>query len=840
MPAGMLEGWRQDLKYAWRGLLQHPGFSALAMLTLALGLGATTAIFSVVYGVLLQPLPYPQPDRLMAVWEIARSGRHARLADPNFDDFRDQTHTFAALAKYRNGIVPVTGLAEPVRANVAMVSRDFFTVLDTAPVIGRAFTAGDAHPGAQPVALVSQRFWQEHLRANGSEQAASQLAAVHLHIDGRDYEVAGILPPGFDFPAETDLWLPIELDPVSPSRTAHNVLAVGRLRAGISAEVASTDLNAVAQRIVRDAPEQNDYLMRGAGAGPLQAALTGRVQSPLYLLLGAVGFLLLVACANVAHFLLARASKRGRELAIRRALGAGQGRLVRQFITEAFLLSATSAAVGVLIAVWAVRLLLALAPPELPRLDEVAIHWPVLALAAGLALAIAVALGIATASRSVSIDRAGRLAGALTEGGRSSAGTRRGQRASRMIVAAQLAVTLMLVAGAALLGRSLLAVLSVDPGFRTDHVLVMDVDPGAPGGVDEPDVAARDAAKARESQLTSRLLERLSTLPGVEQVAAANAVPLDGGLPDGMFLLVNERENPRNFQEFAALAQQVERRGTADFCLVTPAYFQALGIPLRRGRGFDARDGMGAPHAAVISESLARSRWPNQDPLGHTLQFGNMDGDLHLLTVVGVAADTHENGPEAPPRPIVYANLLQRPRSAFSVVIHTANDSPALVTAARAVLRAEAPAAPPRFRSFTQLYATALGSRRFNLLLVAFFALTAMFLAVAGAYGVAAYGVAQRTREIGVRMALGAKPAHVVSLILREEARTALAGVSIGAVGALALARAIQAFLFGVSASDPLTLVSAAALLAAVAGVACYVPARRATRIDPLVALRDE
>jgi predicted permease len=837
MPAGILEGWRQDLKYAWRGLLQHPGFSALAMLTLALGLGATTAIFSVVYGVLLQPLPYPQPDRLMAVWEIAPGGRHVRLADPNFDDFRDQTHTFAALAKYRSEIAPVTGLAEPVRANVAMVSRDFFTVLDTAPVIGRAFAADDAHPGAQPVALVSERFWREHLRASGPEQAASELVAVHLHIDGRDYGVAGILPPGFDFPAQTDLWLPIELDPANPSRTSHNVLAIGRLRAGVSADVASADLNAVAQRIVRESPEQNDYLMRGAGAGPLQAALTGRVQSPLYLLLGAVVFLLLVACANVAHFLLARASKRGRELAIRRALGAGQGRLARQFIAEAFLLSATSAAVGVLIAVWAVRLLLALAPPELPRLDEVAIHWPVLALAAGLALAIAVALGIATASRSVSIDRAGRLAGALTEGGRSSAGTRRGQRASRVIVAAQLAVTLMLVAGAALLGRSLLAVLSVDPGFRTDHVLVMDVDPG---GIIEADAASGDAAKARESRLTSRLLERLSALPGVEQVAAANAVPLDGGLPDGMFLLVNERENPRNFQEFAALAKQTERRGTADFCVVTPAYFQALGIPLRRGRGFDARDGMGAPHVAVISESLARSRWPNQDPLGHTLQFGNMDGDLHLLTVVGVAADTRENGPEAPPRPIVYANLLQRPRSAFSVVIHTANDSPALVTAARAVLRAEAPAAPPRFRSFTQLYAAALGSRRFNLLLVAFFALTALFLAVAGAYGVAAYGVAQRTREIGVRMALGAESAHVVRLILREEARTALAGVTIGGLGALALARAIQAFLFGVSASDPLALVSAAALLAVVAGVACFIPARRATRIDPLVALREE
>jgi predicted permease len=489
----------------------------------------------------------------------------------------------------------------------------------------------------------------------------------------------------------------------------------------------------------------------------------------------------------------------------------------------------------VVIAVWAVRAL-ALAPPELPRLDEVAIHWPVLGLAAGLALAIAAALGIATASarEQRSHGRPGRRADRGRTRERRHAARSTGQPGDRRGAARGHAGAL---AGAALMSRSPLAVLSVDPGFRTDPILVMDVDPGAAA---EPDAAEAAAARVRKSQLVSRLLERLKALPGVAEVAAANAVPLDGGLPDGMFLLVNERENPRTFEEFDVLARQEERRGTADFCLVTPEYFQALGIPLRRGRGFDARDGIDAPHAAVISDSLARTRWPNQDPLGRTLQFGNMDGDLHLLTVVGVAADTHEDGPEAPPRPIVYANLLQRPRSAFSVVIHTTNDSPALVAAARAVLRAEAPAAPPRFRSFTQLYAAALGSRRFNLLIVGFFAVTALGLAVAGAYGVAAYGVAQRTRELGVRMALGAKPADVVRLILREEAGTALGGVAIGVLCALALTRAVQALLFGVSASDPLTLLAVAALLAAVAGLACYVPARRATRIDPLVALRDE
>ena len=837
---GIFEGWGQDLKYAWRGLRQQPGFSLLAMLTLALGLGATTAIFSVVYGVLLQPLPYPQPDRLMTIWELTRSGNHARLAEPNFDDFRDQNHSFVALARYWTEVVPVTGMAEPERADVAVVSRDFFRVLQTEPTIGRGFTPDETRPGAQPAALISHRFWRKHLDTMGGDGPAPNLAAVHLRVEGRDVTVVGILPPGFDFPAKTDVWLPAELAPRTTSRTAHNFSAIGQLRDGVSAAEASADLNAIAQRIVQGSSEQNDYLLRGAGAGSLQAALTRRVRSPLYVLLGAVGFLLLVACANVAHFLLARASKRERELAIRRALGAGQRRLVRQFITEAFLLSGLSAALGVLIAVAAVRLLVSLAPPELPRLDEVAIRWPVLGLAAGLAIAIATGLGIATASRSASSDRTGALAATLIEGGRGSAGSRRSQRASRAIVAAQLAFTMVLLAGAALLGRSLLAVLSIDPGFRTDNMLVMDVEPPAPTVGDTPDAESVAASKARQSQLVSRLLERLAALPGVDQVAAASALPLDGGLPDGQFLLVNERDNPRTLSEFLAMGKQAERRGTADFCAVTPAYFQALAIPLRRGRVFDARDAMSAPHVAVISESLARTRWPDQDPIGQTLQFGNMDGDLHLLTIVGIVADTHEDGPETPPHPTVYVNLLQRPRSVFAVVMHVAHDSPSIMSDARAVLRAEAPEAPPRFRSFTQLYAAVLGSRRFNLILVGFFAVTALLLAVAGAYGVAAYGVAQRTREIGVRMALGAKSREVVGLILREEAKTALAGVVIGVLCALALTRAIQALLFGVRASDPVTLVAVAVLLASVTGLACFVPARRATRIDPLVALREE
>jgi len=832
MARGVFEGMAQDLKFAWRGIVRRPGWSALAVLTLGLGLGAVTAIFSVVYGVLLRPLPYPRPDRLVAVWEVMSGGRHARLADPNFEDFRAQNHTFSALAKHAEWTASVTGLQEPVRVDVAAVSRDFFTVLGVHPSIGRTLGAADAHPGAQPVAFLSHAFWRAHLAAGG---AAPDLSAIHLRVEGRDFAVAGVMPAGFDFPAGADLWLPADLEPPNPSRTSHNFSAVGRLRDGVTAEGAAADLDAIARGIVEASAEKNDYLLAGAGAGPLRSALTGRVRAPLALILAAVGFLLLVACANVALFLLARAAQRGRELAIRRALGAGHGRLVRQFVVEALLLTGLGAAAGTVLAAWAVRLLVALAPPELPRLDEIGLNGPVLFLAAALALAIAALLGFATAGRKA-IDGARGLAAALAEGGRFEAGSRRGRRAGRAIVGAQVAVTFVLLAGAALLGRSLLAVLSIDPGFRTEAMLVMDVDPGSDAAAE----ADAGTAKVRGSQLVSRLLERLAPIAGVEQVAAASALPLDGGLPDGMFLLVDERENPKTIEEYQALAQQPERRGTADFCVVTPGYFRTMGIPLLRGRDFDVRDGIEAPHAAVISETLARTQWPDRDPLGRTLQFGNMDGDLHLLTVVGVAADTREDGPEHPPRPIVYANLLQRPRPAFSVVMRAADGAPAIAAAARAILRAEAPAAPPRFRSFESMYAAALGSRRFNLLLVGSFALTALVLALAGVYGVTAYGVAQRTREIGVRMALGALPSQVTRLIVREESRAALLGVLAGAAGALMLLRAMRSLLFGVSESDPLTLFLVAALLGAAALVACLVPVRRAARLDPLAALREE
>jgi putative ABC transport system permease protein len=823
----MLNAMFHDLKYAARVLRGNAGFSAVAIFTLALGIGATTAIFSVVYGVLLRPLPYPRPDRIVAIWEVNHRGAFSRLADPNFDDFRDQSHGFRAMAKYQRGIVSVSGQSEPTRTAVAAVTRDFFNVLRVQPVIGRGFVADDAHPGAGAVLLASYQYWQQHLGA------ARDLSPIKLRIEDRIYSVAGILPEGFGFPAKTDLWRLAELDPGNTSRTSHNYEAIGRLQDGASVAQANADLSAIARQIVQQSPEQNEYLLKDAAVVPLRASLTGRVASPLYILLGAVSFLLLIACANVANFLLSQASTRGRELAIRSALGAGRERLVRQFITETSLLSVLGCVAGVVIALWAVKGLRALAPEDLPRLAEVELSWPVLAFTGGMSFLVAIGLGMFTAARATS----GEPRTMLGEGGRGNAGSERSRRVGRSIVAAQLAIALVLLVGAGLLGRSLLRVLSVDPGFRTENLVTMDLELPAAGEV-KPD--GDTALKAHQSQFVGRLIERLHAIPGVQQVAAATAVPMDGGLPDGMFLLVRPQENPATFTDLAALSKQVERRGVADFCTASPEYFQALGIPLIRGRLFDRRDSFNTPHVAVINQSLARSRWPNQDPVGQTIQFGNMDGDLHLLTIVGIVGDIHEYALEQPPRPTVYVNVLQRPRGYLTVVMHAGTDLRPVMAAARGVLHDEAPDVPPRFRAFAQIYAASLGSRHFNLVLVTVFALTALLLAVGGIYGVMAYGVTERTREIGVRMALGAKSGDVLGMILGQGLRTTLVGVAIGIAGSLAITRTIQSLLFGVEPTDPLTFLAVAGLLIGVATLACYIPARRATRVDPMVALRYE
>ena len=810
-----------DCRYGARQLRKNPGATAIMVFTLALAIGATTAIFSVVYGVLLRPLPYTEPSRIMAVFEVNSKGTWSRVADPNFDDFRDQNHSFQAIAKYTDNIASVSGASQPTRTTVAAVSHDFLKVLGVQPIIGRDFSAGDAKKGAAPVVLVGYGYWKQYLGTS------PDLSRSHLKIDNAAFSVIGVLPAGFQFPPDVGLWLPADLDGENPSRTSHNYRALGRLRDGVTVEQANADISAIARRIHDTSSEQNDYLLKDGIVVPLQDSITGKARSPLLVLLGAVGFLLLVACANVANLLLAQASVRERELAIRSALGAARGRLIRQFLTEAFLLSLVGGGLGVLGAFSGVAALIGLAPENLPRLDSVSISLPVLLFAFLLSTAVAAGLGAFIAARATSGD----LRKSLVEGGRGQSGSQSSQRIGRVIVAAQIAITLVLVVGAGLLGRSLLKVLEVNPGFRVDKIVTMDV---SLPWLDDP------KAKAGQAIFFSNLIERLKQLPGVRKVGATSGLPMDGGLPDGMFLLMTQNEIPKTFGGFDPLFRQKERIGNADFCVATDAYFQVLGIPLIRGRIFDERDGTDFPHVAVISDSLARDRWPGQDPIGHTIEFGNMDGDLRLLTIVGIVGDVHEYGLDAPPRPTVYVNLFQRPRSAITVTMLSDADTQLVTSAARGILQDLNPEIPARFRSFSQVYSASLGSRRFNLILIGFFGIAALLLATAGVFGVMAYSVSRRTREIGVRVALGAGSRDVLRMILGQGLRTIFIGVAIGLAGSLALTRTVESLLFGVTATDPMTFAGVILLLVATALLACYAPARRATRVDPMVALRYE
>ena len=814
-----------DCRFAFRTHRKSPGFTAIAVLTLALGIGATTAIFSVVYGVLLRPLPYIDPDRIMAIFEVNSNGGWSRLADPNFDDFRDQNHSFQAMAKYSADVRSVSGASQPTRTMVASVSPDFFKVFRVQPLVGRAFSSADARKGATPVALASHGYWKQHL---GSLLDLSQ---SHLKIDNAIFSVIGVLPDGFQFPPDVDLWVPADLEGENRSRTSHNYYAVGRLQESVTVEQANEDISAIARHIHDTSSEQGDYLLKDGIIIPLQDSITGKARSALLVLLGAVAFLLLVACANVANLLLAQASVRERELAIRSALGAPRGRLIRQFLTEAFLLSLVGGGLGVLGAFSGVAGLVALAPENLPRLDSVSISTPVLVFALLLSSTVAAGLGVFTAARSTSGD----LREGLGEGGRGQTGSEGSQRIGRVIVAAQIAITLVLVVGAGLLGRSLMKVLEVNPGFRVDNrgqIVTMAV---SLPWVEDP------KTKVAQGIFFSNLIDRLKQIPGIRGVGATSGLPLvGGGLPNGMFLLMAQNEMPKTLDGFAPLLQQKERIGIADFGVVTDEYFKILGIPLIRGRMFDEHDGPNSPHVAVISQSLARERWPNQDPIGGTIEFGNMDGDLRLLTIVGIVGDVRQYGLDLPPRPTVYVNLFQRPRSAITVTMLSDAGTQLVTSAARGILQDLNPEIPAKFQTFSQVYLASLGSRRFNVILIGFFGITALLLAIAGVFGVMAYSVSRRTREIGVRVALGARPTVVLRMIVSQGLRTVLIGVAIGFFGSLALTRTVESLLFGVTATDPLTFAAVILLLVATALLACYIPARRATRVDPMVALRYE
>ena len=652
------ESWLQDVRYGLRQLSRTPGFFIIAITTLALGVGATTSIFSVVRGVLLRPLPYPDPDRVVAVWQL-NDGKKNTFSSANFADVQAQSRSFAALAEFvPAGVVSVSGIPEPVRARTAAVSRDFWEVLKAKPIIGRLFATDEMRIGGPGSALVSHAFWQRALA--GSPSALGQ----KLIIADEPFTVVGVMPASLDLPADVEIWMPRELRPVYPSRTAHNYRVVGRLADGVTVEQAQRDVSAIARRLKQELG--GDTRMTDATVIPLQEEIVGKSGSTLMVLLAGALVLLLIACANVVNLLIARMASRQSEIAVRVALGAGRVRLIQQCLAESLMISVAAGALGVGLAHAGVKLLLKLQPENLPRMNEVRLDPQVLLFAIGLSVLAAVAMGLITAWRATH----GELRDLLSQSTRTQGGTLSSERVRRGLVIAQVAMAVVLMVATGLFARSMARLLAVNPGFRAEHKVVVDL---SAGGTD-----------TNRLRLFDNLLGRFRTIPGVTAAGGINAMPLSGtGASNGTFLIMNSASEKLAMEDLGKLFQNKERTGQAEYRVASPGYFETMGIPLRSGRLFEERDVRIAPHVGLVSTSLAKTRWPNEDPIGKVIQFGNMDGDLTPITVVGVVGDVREVGLDAEPSPTLYVSYRQRPGSTwrYNFVLATAGDPASVVRA---------------------------------------------------------------------------------------------------------------------------------------------------------------
>jgi predicted permease len=797
-----------DFRYAIRSLAKAPGFSFVAILTLALGIGGCTAIFSVVNGILLQPLPYDRPDQLVMLRELSDQGTPMNVAEQNFFDWQSGAQSFERMAFYNTFESSVAGGSEPVRAQVSQVSEGFFAVLRVKPFIGRALLPEDHKQGAPPAVMVSYNFWQAYLGGDRN------LTGKQLRSSGYSFTVAGVMPASFQFPVRTDVWVPRGLlGPVNPSRSAHNWRVIARLKSSVTLDRTRGELSQIAKRIHGDF---KDVTAVDATVLPLQDAFTARIRPALLLLLGAVGFLLLIACANVVNMLLARATAQEKEFAVRAALGASRMRLVQQCVMECLVLALAGAVLGAILATWGVGALLALGQGQIPRSENVSVNGAVLAVALGLSIATSVLLGF------VPGWRAGRpaLASVMNEGGRGGSSSGGQKHIRNALVVSQVALTLVLLVGAGLLVRSFGKVMAVDLGFQRENRLGLDLSMPSPKD-EQGEQRLREFAALLEGKLTS--------LPGVVSIGGTNAPPMSPYGGNGRFLIEGRGDSADYWPSYR---------------IASAGYFKTLGIPLIRGRLFNDSDGATTPQVAVISRDVADKVFPGGDPIGQRINTGNMDGDETWITIVGVVADVREYGPESDSGGAIYTHYLQRGGGAgiagFTWVLHTMIEPTSLIPAIRETVRSINPEVAPKFQTLEENFQSTTASRRFNLTLLGVFAGVALVLAGIGIYGVLAYSVEQRTREIGIRMALGAQPGQVLQMVVRQGGLLVGVGVSIGLLGGYAVSRSLTTMLFNTSPADPATYIAVSAFLCVVALLACAGPARRAAKVDPMVALRHE
>jgi putative ABC transport system permease protein len=800
----------KDIRYALRNLRSHPTFSSVAILTIALGIGSVTAIFSVVDAVLLQGLPYEAPEELVRVWSTNRERGEERsfMSPPDIADFEERVRTVSDMAAFSEAelaLIDRDGLA--VKVTGTWAAESLFRVLGVRALMGRTLTPGDGAPGADRVMVLGHEFWQSRFGADPG------IVGQSLTVEENEYTVVGVMPPGFDFPGSSSFWLNRHLL-AYPGRYARWMDLVARLGPGTDLAAARDDFARVARELEGEYPETNRAYT--TTVIPLDEAVVGETRATLLVLLGATVLLLLVACANVVNLLLSRMADRGQEIALRTALGAGRIRLVRQLLTESLVLSGAGALVGIVVASLGIGMLVSLGPENLPRLDEVQLNARVLLFSLAATAVTGIIFGLAPVARLMRTD----VRGALQDGSRGSTGRRATGRS--VLVVAQLAVAVMLVVGAGLLTRSFIRLLETEPGFDAEGLLTL--------RVDLPSRAYSDLE--RVADFPTEIIARLESLPGVASVAATGTLPLQREIPFLGSFFVRDRPAPEEGEEPIAHYRQV-----------SPGYLATMGIDLVSGRDFDALDDREATGVALVDQALAERYFPGEDPIGkvvdglppHVALGGFFPPDFQI---VGVVEDVKYFGLSEPSDPSLYLPLAQAPFRRISFTLRTTVDPESLVAAVRREIQATDATVPiSQVSTMERIVSTSVARERFSMLLLALFAVAALVLASVGVYGVISYGVSQRTAELGVRVAMGAEPEDLVLLILKQGALLAAVGVGLGLVGAVVLSRVMASQLFGIGTTDPASYVAGALTLFAVALAAVYIPARRAARMDPVVAL---